>query len=117
MGRPYLARLARVSGTGPLVTMVLSPCWSACTWPAGACEGSTIVPLVFMPEAPALALKPLIGEALAALRAEPETRLARMSGSGGTCFAIFENAAEAQAAARKILLDHPGWWVHAGALS
>jgi 4-diphosphocytidyl-2-C-methyl-D-erythritol kinase len=40
-----------------------------------------------------------------------------MSGSGATCFAIFENAAEAEVAAAKIQRDHPGWWVHAGALS
>jgi 4-diphosphocytidyl-2-C-methyl-D-erythritol kinase len=40
-----------------------------------------------------------------------------MSGSGATCFAIYENTAEAQRAAQTIQLDHPGWWVHAGVLS
>jgi 4-diphosphocytidyl-2-C-methyl-D-erythritol kinase len=40
-----------------------------------------------------------------------------MSGSGATCFAIYENTAEAARAARKIQLDHPQWWVHAGVLS
>jgi len=40
-----------------------------------------------------------------------------MSGSGATCFAIFETPAEAQAAAEKIRRAQPGWWVHAGALS
>jgi 4-diphosphocytidyl-2-C-methyl-D-erythritol kinase len=40
-----------------------------------------------------------------------------MSGSGATCFAIFENTAEAQRASQKIQLDHPNWWVHAGVLS
>jgi 4-diphosphocytidyl-2-C-methyl-D-erythritol kinase len=40
-----------------------------------------------------------------------------MSGSGATCFGIFEDGAEAQRAAQDIRLAHPQWWVHAGALS
>jgi 4-diphosphocytidyl-2-C-methyl-D-erythritol kinase len=40
-----------------------------------------------------------------------------MSGSGATCFAIYENTADAQRAAQKITGDHPGWWVHSGVLS
>jgi 4-diphosphocytidyl-2-C-methyl-D-erythritol kinase len=40
-----------------------------------------------------------------------------MSGSGATCFAIYENTADAGRAASKIQLDHPTWWVHAGTLS
>jgi 4-diphosphocytidyl-2-C-methyl-D-erythritol kinase len=68
-------------------------------------------------EAPAMRIQPLIGEVLAALNATNGAWLARMSGSGATCFAIYENTAEAQRAAQKIQLDHPGWWVHAGVLS
>ena len=68
-------------------------------------------------EAPARRIQPVIGEVLAALAAVQGARLARMSGSGATCFAIFEDDADAQHAAQKIRLDHPGWWVHAGALS
>jgi 4-diphosphocytidyl-2-C-methyl-D-erythritol kinase len=68
-------------------------------------------------EAPALRVQPIIGEVLSALRAADGARLVRMSGSGATCFAIFEDSAEAQAASQKIQLDHPSWWVHAGALS
>jgi 4-diphosphocytidyl-2-C-methyl-D-erythritol kinase len=68
-------------------------------------------------EAPATRIQPVIGEVLAALSATNGAWLARMSGSGATCFAIFENTAEAQRAAQKIKLDHPGWWVHAGVLS
>jgi 4-diphosphocytidyl-2-C-methyl-D-erythritol kinase len=68
-------------------------------------------------EAPALRVQPIIGEVLSALRAADGARLVRMSGSGATCFAIFEDGAEAQAASQKIQLDHPSWWVHAGALS
>jgi 4-diphosphocytidyl-2-C-methyl-D-erythritol kinase len=68
-------------------------------------------------EAPATRLQPVIGEVIAALSAANGAWLARMSGSGATCFAIFENTAEAQRAAQKIQLDHPQWWVHAGMLS
>jgi 4-diphosphocytidyl-2-C-methyl-D-erythritol kinase len=68
-------------------------------------------------EAPATRLQPVIGEVLSALSATNGAWLARMSGSGATCFAIYENTAEAQRAAQKIQLDHPTWWVHAGILS
>jgi 4-diphosphocytidyl-2-C-methyl-D-erythritol kinase len=68
-------------------------------------------------EAPATRIQPVIGEVLSALSATNGAWLARMSGSGATCFAIFENTAEAQRAAQKIKLDHPGWWVHAGVLN
>jgi 4-diphosphocytidyl-2-C-methyl-D-erythritol kinase len=59
----------------------------------------------------------VIGKVISALNATNGAWLARMSGSGATCFAIFENTAEAQRAAQKIQLDHPQWWVHAGVLS
>jgi 4-diphosphocytidyl-2-C-methyl-D-erythritol kinase len=68
-------------------------------------------------EAPALKIEPVIGVVLSALRDAAGTRLARMSGSGATCFAIFDNDADAQRAAQTIQLAHPPWWVHAGALS
>jgi 4-diphosphocytidyl-2-C-methyl-D-erythritol kinase len=68
-------------------------------------------------EAPATRIHPVIGKVISALNATNGAWLARMSGSGATCFAIFENTAEAQRAAQKIQLDHPQWWVHAGVLS
>jgi len=68
-------------------------------------------------EAPAMRIQPVIGEVLSALNAAAGARLARMSGSGATCFAIFEDAAAAQRAAEQIQRDHPNWWLHAGALS
>jgi 4-diphosphocytidyl-2-C-methyl-D-erythritol kinase len=68
-------------------------------------------------EAPATRIEPVIGDVISALSATNGAWLARMSGSGATCFAIYENTAEAQRAAQKIMLDHPGWWVHAGVLS
>ncbi|MBR1267633.1 4-(cytidine 5'-diphospho)-2-C-methyl-D-erythritol kinase [Bradyrhizobium sp. AUGA SZCCT0222] len=68
-------------------------------------------------EAPAMRIQPVIGEVIAALNATNGAWLARMSGSGATCFAIYENTAEAGRAAEKIRREHPGWWVHAGTLS
>lgn len=68
-------------------------------------------------EAPAIRIQPVIAEVLAALSKADGSRLARMSGSGATCFAIFDESVAAQAAAQKIQLAHPGWWVHAGTLS
>jgi 4-diphosphocytidyl-2-C-methyl-D-erythritol kinase len=68
-------------------------------------------------EAPAMRIQPVIGEVISALNATNGAWLARMSGSGATCFALYENTAEAARAADKLRLDHPGWWVHAGTLS
>ena len=68
-------------------------------------------------EAPALRIEPVIGDVLGALRDSAGVKLARMSGSGATCFAIYGASADAHAAAEKIRRDHPGWWVHAGTLS
>jgi 4-diphosphocytidyl-2-C-methyl-D-erythritol kinase len=68
-------------------------------------------------EEPACRIQPVIGEVLSTLGKAEGARLARMSGSGATCFAIFDDAAAAQAAARKIQLAHPEWWLHAGTLS
>src|SRR6266404_3085366 len=68
-------------------------------------------------EEPAMRIQPVIGEVISALSASNGAWLARMSGSGATCFAIYENTADAGRAADKIRRDHPGWWVHAGTLS
>jgi 4-diphosphocytidyl-2-C-methyl-D-erythritol kinase len=66
--------------------------------------------------APALALAPAISDVLQALEAKPGTLIARMSGSGATCFALFAEADAAEAAARQLRTVHPGWWVAAGPL-
>ena len=63
---------------------------------------------------PAIALLPVIGTVLAALAAAPACLLARMSGSGATCFGLFPDAPTAEAAARA--LARPGWWCWGGAL-
>jgi 4-diphosphocytidyl-2-C-methyl-D-erythritol kinase len=59
----------------------------------------------------ASALAPIIAAVLAALRALPGCRLARMSGSGSTCFALFAAASEAQGAAEILAGKYPAWWV------
>lgn len=61
-------------------------------------------------EAPARAIAPVIGDVLAMLGARPGVTLARMSGSGATCFALFESAAARDAAHATIRTAHPGWW-------
>lgn len=68
-------------------------------------------------EAPAIACQPVIGDVLSALTAQPGSLLARMSGSGATCFALFSALAEAEAAAQAIAADCPDWWVMAVTLS
>ncbi|KPP83997.1 MAG: 4-(cytidine 5'-diphospho)-2-C-methyl-D-erythritol kinase IspE [Rhodobacteraceae bacterium HLUCCA08] len=62
-------------------------------------------------EAPALKLAPEIGTVLAALRAQDGCLLARMSGSGATCFALFADDAARDAAGAALRAQYPGWWV------
>jgi 4-diphosphocytidyl-2-C-methyl-D-erythritol kinase len=89
-------------------------------WPDGESIGEWIEALEIVPndlEAPARRIQPAIGEVLSALGSADGVLLSRMSGSGATCFAIFADAASAQAASEQIRRDHPLWWVHAGVLS
>ncbi|MEC8371245.1 MAG: 4-(cytidine 5'-diphospho)-2-C-methyl-D-erythritol kinase, partial [Pseudomonadota bacterium] len=58
---------------------------------------------------PALRLAPVIREVLTALEEAPGCRLARLSGSGATCFGLFDDPQAAVAAASSI--DTEGWWV------
>ncbi len=62
---------------------------------------------------PAIACAQVITDVLMALRAMPGMRLARMSGSGSTCFALFPSPGEAGAAARRLQAEHKDWWVAA----
>lgn len=64
-------------------------------------------------EAPAIALAPVIAEALAALRRVPGCALSRMSGSGSTVFGLFADADGAARAAARIAVEAPRWWVRA----
>lgn len=63
--------------------------------------------------APAMALMPAVGNVLAALATAPGVMLARMSGSGATCFGLCADRAAARAAAATLAVGHPDWWVSA----
>ena len=67
-------------------------------------------------EAAAITVAPEIAGVLKALSDLPEARLVRMSGSGATCFALFEDRVEAEAAAQELTEAQPGWWVTAATL-
>jgi 4-diphosphocytidyl-2-C-methyl-D-erythritol kinase len=62
-------------------------------------------------ELPAIELQPVIADVLAVLRKLPGCRLSRMSGSGATCFGLFDSTAAATAAARTLRIGYPAWWV------
>jgi 4-diphosphocytidyl-2-C-methyl-D-erythritol kinase len=66
-------------------------------------------------EAPARFLAPEIDPVLAALKAQAGCLLARMSGSGATCFGLFAAQKDADFAARNISRAQPKWWVAATA--
>ena len=67
-------------------------------------------------EPAAIELAPAIADALTALRALSGCRFARMSGSGATCFGIFDAAGAAHNAAAALSGKFPQWWVRACAL-
>jgi 4-diphosphocytidyl-2-C-methyl-D-erythritol kinase len=67
-------------------------------------------------ESAAITIAPAVGRVLAALRREQGCRLARMSGSGATCFGLFDSPRAAAAAARNLARLHPDWWVKATVL-
>lgn len=64
-------------------------------------------------EPAAIEIQPVIARVLAALRKEAGCDLARMSGSGATCFGLFASSRAAAAAARGLSAAHPRWWVKA----
>jgi len=65
-------------------------------------------------EAPAIALRPIVADVLAALRTSAGVRYAAMSGSGATCFALYDDVARAHVAASGL---PAAWWRHAGVLA
>ncbi|MGP6087204.1 4-(cytidine 5'-diphospho)-2-C-methyl-D-erythritol kinase [Antarctobacter jejuensis] len=64
-------------------------------------------------QAPAIAVQPVIADVLEGLSALDGARLARMSGSGATCFALFDDGVSAQRGAQALAASHPAWWVRA----
>jgi 4-diphosphocytidyl-2-C-methyl-D-erythritol kinase len=64
----------------------------------------------------ATACAPVVGEVLAALRSAPGSVLARMSGSGATCFALFGSREQAGAAAQRLAGERANWWIRAAVI-
>jgi 4-diphosphocytidyl-2-C-methyl-D-erythritol kinase len=62
-------------------------------------------------QAAALSVAPEVGAVLSTLAGEPESLLARVSGSGGTCFALCESDIEAEGLAARLAQMEPAWWV------
>lgn len=62
-------------------------------------------------QAPAVALAPEVGDVLDTLADEPEALIARMSGSGATCFALCSGDLEAEGLAERLEAMRPAWWV------
>ncbi|MBB3899304.1 4-(cytidine 5'-diphospho)-2-C-methyl-D-erythritol kinase [Roseococcus suduntuyensis] len=102
----------------PAVFRARAPGFSAearlpAAWPDAAAMAADLAHLTNDLEAPARALCPEVGEVLAALTALPGALLARMSGSGATCFALFATPAEAHAAEGLLPAQ---WWRSGGGL-
>lgn len=140
------SRPARMQGIGERVTPLpdLPPLWCVLVNPGTACPTPAVFaaldrrdgsPLPEMPERfagaatlldylfttrndlepPARRLVPVIGDALEALAASGAA-LARMSGSGATCFGLFETEGAALSAAERLRTAAPAWWVAAAPL-
>ncbi len=93
--------------TGPMS----EPAALAPGWADAAAMAADLARLGNDLEAPARDLCPQIGDVIAAIASMPACLLARMSGSGATCFGVFPDAAAARSAAAA--LRQPGWWVAA----
>ncbi len=95
--------------TGPFTPAAALPD----SWPDAAAMATALRALRNDLEAPAIALRPVIAEVIAAIAAQPGCLLARMSGSGATCFGIFATAEGARTAGAAL---PPAWWTAAGPL-
>jgi 4-diphosphocytidyl-2-C-methyl-D-erythritol kinase len=104
------ADVFRARSGGFSAPAVLPASWPNAEAMAGDLRAATVNDL----QAPALALCPLIGAVLAAIEAAGDCLLARMSGSGATCFGLYRDAAAAEAARAR--LPALGWWSWAGGL-
>ncbi|MGI9372065.1 MAG: 4-(cytidine 5'-diphospho)-2-C-methyl-D-erythritol kinase [Hyphomicrobiales bacterium] len=62
---------------------------------------------------PAISIEPVIADVVSALERDENCLLARMSGSGATCFGIYDTHTEAEAAADALKAVHPNWWISA----
>jgi 4-diphosphocytidyl-2-C-methyl-D-erythritol kinase len=67
--------------------------------------------------APAIIVAPVVADVLRAIAATPDCLLARLSGSGATCFGIYETAVAAERAGAAIQAQHAGWWTAAAKIA
>lgn len=67
-------------------------------------------------QSPAMSKHPEITKVLAAMQSLDGARMARMSGSGATCFALFDGIEQAEAAAASVHRQYPDWWVQSSLL-
>lgn len=93
-----------VGGSQAFSAQEASPATAAVLIAALAASGNDL-------EAPARRVAPAIGEVLPALSALPGCRLARMSGSGATCFALFDDCRASAEAGKLLAHGWPHWWV------
>ncbi|WP_181699210.1 4-(cytidine 5'-diphospho)-2-C-methyl-D-erythritol kinase [Chthonobacter albigriseus] len=68
-------------------------------------------------EPAAIAVEPLVARLLQDLHGLEGRLLARMSGSGATCFALFEHAEAARDAGRRLAAERPDWWIRSAPLA
>ena len=84
-------------------------------------DGASLVPLLAGRrndlQTPAIKMQPVIADVLRALERSANCLLARMSGSGATCFGLFGSAAGVEEAAQRMQVAQPDWWVRATTLS
>jgi 4-diphosphocytidyl-2-C-methyl-D-erythritol kinase len=62
-------------------------------------------------EPPARQLAPIVGDVLETIAATPACLLARLSGSGPTCYCLFGSREEAARSAKALSRSHPDWWI------
>jgi 4-diphosphocytidyl-2-C-methyl-D-erythritol kinase len=62
-------------------------------------------------EPPAMAMVPEVATVIEAISAAPQCQVARMSGSGATCFGLFSDIKHANATAERLQRAHPNWWI------
>lgn len=78
-------------------------------------DAASLVPLLSARrndlQTPAIRLQPVIADVLLALERSANCLMARMSGSGATCFGLFGSAGTAKEAAQRMQAAHPAWWV------
>lgn len=123
LGRGKGDELVPIAGLGEMPALLVNPAVPLSTaavfarWDGhdrgGIDEGDTLARALagrndLQPAAEYLA--PAIADVLAVLRAQPGVRLVRMSGSGATCFALFDGMAARDRADALIAARHPRWW-------